>query len=410
MDKPKVGIYTTFYNFDSSYSLVSVVRDQLVAHVRRGYVPVLFVLESFDGEVPDGVEVRKVIPQIILEPYKGLEVSENVDEDVHRIVMALQEHASDIDIMIAHDIIFIDTYLPYNIALRKANLKCRWFHWVHSAPSPRPLLENNLHANRYTLPHNSKLVYLNHDKTIALAEMYGTFPRSVRVIANSRDPRTFWNLDPFVNALIDRYSLLEADIISVYPLSTPRMVDGKQIDVVIKIHAELRKLGLRTKLIVPNAHANGEAEKELCRARQSDDVIFTSMQGAEYEQGVSSKIVSDLFRLSNIFIFPSISENCSLVLLEAMLAGNLLVLNKDCSGLQEFGGDHALYFKMGNLDMGTRNQELALERDEYFRDMALIIKSEWEVSKPLQSKRRVMKEFNLDSLMDKIESIYYEHN
>ena len=409
--KKKIGIFTTFYDFSPSYSLCSVVRDQLVAHIHRGYKPVLFVLESFkdDEAVPEGVEVRKVVPQLILERYKGFLVPDDVQDDVKRVVEALKEHAQDIDIMIAHDMVFIDTYLPYNLALREAPIKARYLHWVHSAPSPKPNLENNLHANRYNMPPRSKLVYLNHDKVIALAEMFSTYPRDVKVVSNSRDPRTFWGLDPFVNNLIDEYDILSADIISVYPVSSTRMVDGKQIDVAIKIHSALRQLGLKTKLIIPNAHANGEKEKKEIAERASLGVIFTSTEGEEFEQGVSSKIVSDLFRLSNVFIFPSISENCSLVLLEAMLSGNLLVLNKDCSGLQEFGGDNALYFKMGNLDMGIRNEENALKRDSYLMDIAKIIKSEFELNKPLQAKRRTLQKFNYDKIMDDIEGVYYEY-
>ncbi len=406
----KIGIFTTFYNYDRAYSLVSVVHDQLVSHLRHGYTPVLFVLESFKDhlDVPEGVEIRAVIPQIILEPYAGLKYPDNWLEDVDKVVTALKEHAQDIEVMITHDVIFIDTYLPYNIGLRESDLRCRYLHWIHSAPSPRPVLQDNIHSNRYNLPPNSKLVYLNHDKVIALAEMYGTFPRNVRVIPNSRDPRTFWEYDRFMLDLVDKYDLFSADIISVYPLSTTRMVDGKQIDVVIKIHEELKKLGYKTKLIVPNAHANGDIERELCKARATQDVIFTSLEEPKFEHGVSSRIVSDLFRLSNVFIFPSISENCSLVLLEAMLSGNMLVLNKDCSGLQEFAGVNALYFKMGNLDMGIRNEEQALKRDEYYRDIALIIKSEFEINKPLQAKRKTLQDYNLDTIFDKIEQLYYE--
>lgn len=406
----KVGIYSTLYNFDRAYSIVSVISDQLTAHVAHGYRPVLFVLESFkdDALVPEGVEIRKVVPQIILEPYKGDEVPKDWKKDVEKVVRALREHASDIDVMLTHDIVFIDTYLPYNVGMREAELKCKYFHWIHSAPSPRRQYDNNLHSNRYTLPPNSKLVYLNHDKVVALAEMYGTWPRSIKVISNSRDPRTFWKMEPFVKTLVNKHDLLSCDIISVYPLSTPRMIEGKQLNVVIKIHEQLRKLGYKTKLIVPNAHANGEREKEEIAKWSSPDVIFTSLEGKEYELGVSSDVVSDLFRLSNVFIFPSISENCSLVLLEAMLAGNLLVLNKDCSGLQEFGGENALYFKFGNLDMGIRNRETALENEGYYLDIAKIIKSEFENNKPLQAKRDAFKRFNYDTLFDKIEELYYE--
>lgn len=411
MRKPKVCIFTTFYRWDSGYSLTNVVYDQIIAHHKNGYTVVLFVLESFTDfdKVPSGITVRAVIPQIMLEPYAGTGYPDTIDEDVLRVKEVLLKETKDIDVMITHDIMFIDTYLPYNMALRSANLPCRFFHWIHSAPSPRQELHNNPHAMRYTMPRNSKLVYLNHDKVIPLAEMYGGWMKDVRVIPNSRDPRTFWNLSPFVVSLIEKYDILSADIISVYPVSATRMVDGKQIDVIIRIHEELRKLGYSTRLIIPNAHANGEHEKALVKERTTPYVIFTSNEGnGAYEHGVDSSIVSELFRLSNVFIFPSISENCSMILLEAMLSGNLIVLNKDCSGFQEFGGKDAIYFKMGNIDMGIRNDEMALQKKEYYVDMAKIIASEFENSKPLQEKRKVFKEHNYDAIFKKIESLYYE--
>ena len=412
MAKPKVGIFTTFNSFDPAYSLVAVVQDQLAAHIIAGYTPVLFVLESFSDhkKVPVGVEVRAVIPQITLEPYQGMSYPDTWQEDAAQVAEALREHASDIEVLITHDIIFIDTYLPYNIGLRQAELKAKQFHWVHSAPSPRPVIEDNPHANRYTLPPNSKIVYLNHDKKVAVAEMYGVFPKDVRVIPNSRDPRLFWGLDNVTSQIIVETDLLKSDFVSVYPVSTPRMVDGKQIDVVIKIHEALRALGHTTTLIVPNAHANAAAEKKEVEYRHSEHVFFTSKLGADYESGVPSEVVSNLFRLSNLFIFPSISENCSLVLLEAMLAGNILVLNKDCSGLQEFGQDNALYFPFGGLDMGQRRYENALINPQYYQDIAKIIVSEFEQNRALKAKRRALQAHSLEAVFTKIENLYYEQN
>jgi glycosyltransferase involved in cell wall biosynthesis len=382
------------------------VRDQLVAHVRHGYKPVLFVLTNFEGEVPEGVEVRKVVPKIILEPYKGMGYPETIDDDVRQVKEAFVEHMADIDILLTHDVVFIDTYLPYNMGLREAKLKAKQYHWIHSAPSPRPEIQNNPHANRYTLPPNSKLVYLNHDKQIALAEMYGTEPHNVRVIPNSRDARTFWGLDPLVSDIINDYKLYDADIISVYPLSSTRMIDGKQIDVVIKLHEKLRQLGMNAKLIVPNAHANGDKEKAEIQARSNEHVCFTSNYG--HEDGVSSDVVSQLFRLSNVFIFPSISENCSLVLLEAMLAGNLLVLNEDCTGLKEFGGDDAIYFRMGGLSMGVHTKINAMDTEDYYLDIAKIIKSEVSRSRSLHTKTRAFKRHNIDVMFSQLENLYYE--
>lgn len=412
----EIGIFTTFYQFADSFSLTSVVREQLEAHLAHGYKPVLFVLENFKDfhKVPDGVEVRAVLPQVILEPYKGNGVPDCWEDDYKRVRDAVEKHCADMDFLICHDIIFIDTYLPYNIGLKAAKIKAKKLHWIHSAPSPRPFLQDNPHAERYNLGDNALLVYLNSTRVVALAEMYGTTIDKVRVVNNSVDPRILHNYDDLTRELIRLYNLMDADIISVYPLSTPRMIDGKQLDKAILIHAGLRREGYDTRLIVPNAHANGAREKvdilemkqlALREGLEPHQIIFTSDHG--WEHGVDRRIVSELFLLSNMFIFPSISENCPLILMEAMLAGNLLVLNEDCISLKDFAGDNALYFKFGNLDMGTRNN-LVVNNPNYYQDIAKIVGSEFSRNKALKAKASALRRFNYDSIFKQMERIYYE--
>lgn len=417
MQNKIIGILTSFYKIDTAYSICAVVLDQLSSLVKNGYKPILFVLPSFKDEalIPQGVEIRKIVPQVILEPYKGLGFPSHWKEDVEKIKLMFEQNMQDIDILICHDIFFIDTYLPYNIALRDAlpKLKCQVLAWTHSAPSQRPELKDNPHANRYSLNSDRiKLIYLNHDKANDLAEMYGAWLKDIRVAHNSRDPRTFWDLDPFVINLIDNYSILDKDIISVYPLSTPRMISGKGLDKVIKIHSKLKESGYRTCLIVCNAHANAKQDKSMIadtrifaadRGITQNDLIFTSLQEIpKYEMGVSPKIVSDLFRIANIFIFPTISENSSLVLLEAMLSGNLLVLNKKVGTLLEHAGTNALYFDFDYKE----NQE---ENEKYYLDLAKIISSQFEISKPLQAKRKALKQFNYDYIFKHfIEPLFFE--
>ena len=418
-EQKTIGILTTFYNLDFGYSLCAVVRDQLTSLVKNNYKTVLFVLPTFkdDDKVPKGVEIRKTVPQLILEPYKGLEFPQHWKEDVKKAQGMFERNMQDIDILICHDIFFIDCFLPYNIALRDAlpQLKCKVLAWVHSAPSKREDLRDNPHASRFSLNDPSgriKLVYLNHDKVHELAEMYGAWMKDIRVVHNARDIRTFWNLDPLVVSLIDKYDILNADIISVYPLSTPRMISGKGLDKVIKIHSKLKELGYRTCLIVPNAHANAEKDKRMIaetliwaadRNINHQELIFTSLEEVpKHELGVSPNIVSDLFRISNVFVFPTISENSSLVLLEAMLSGNLLVLNKKVGTLLEHAGENAIY-----IDFEYREPQE--ENEIYYLDLAKIIASQFEINKSLQVKRRALKKFNYDSVFKKeIERLFYE--
>lgn len=410
----RIGIFSTFYRIDPAYSLCAVVLDQLSALVKHGHKPVLFVLPMFKDEalVPEGVEVRKCVPQLILEPYKGLNYPDHWKDDVEKCKVAFEHNMQDITHLICHDTFFIDTYLPYNIALRESALSCKMYAWTHSAPSTRPNLEDNPHANRYTLPPRTKLVYLNHDKLTALAEMYGAWDNDVRVVHNSRDPRTFWNLDDLVVKLIDQYSLFEADIISVYPLSTPRMITGKGLDKVIKLHSKMKELGYKTRLIVCNGHANAQPDQRLISETQMwasglninhNELIFTSLQGKEHELGVSPRVVSDLFRISNVFIFPTVSENSSLVLLEAMLSGNLLVLNEKVGTLREHAGTSALYIDFDYREPKEKNET-------YYTDLAKIITAQFEVDKGLQVKRRALKEFNYDATWKQIERVLFEDN
>lgn len=411
----KIFIGTTFYRIDPGYSLCAVVIDQLTALVAHGHKPVLLTLPTFKDEalLPQGVEVRKIVPQLILEPYKGLGYPDHWKEDVAKAKKLFEANLQDCTDLIIHDWHFIDTFLPYIIALREAlpalpNLKV--YAWTHSAPSDRPLLENNPHANRYSLPPRTKLVYLNHDKVTALAEMYGAWDKDVRVVHNSRDPRTFWGLDPLVLRIVNEYRLFEADIISIYPLSTPRMVSGKGLDKVIKIHSKLKQLGYKTRLVVPNAHANAQPEQRSIselkmwaseQGIESHEIIFTSQFGKEYELGVTPKVVSDLFRISNCFIFPTVSENSSLVLLEAMLSGNLLVLNTAVGTLREHAGDSALYFDFSYREDKAKNEA-------YYQDLAKILASQFENDKALQVKRRALQKFNYDSIYKQIEQVLYE--
>ena len=94
----KIGLFSTFYRIDPAYSLCSVVLDQLSALVKNGHSPVLFTLPQFADEalVPEGVEIRKIVPQVILEPYKELNFPDHYKEDVAKVKSALEKNMQDI--------------------------------------------------------------------------------------------------------------------------------------------------------------------------------------------------------------------------------------------------------------------------------------------------------------------------
>ena len=207
--KKKIGILTTFYCFDRAYSLTSVVENQLLALIKHGYPTVLFVHDNFqdDDKVPKGVEIRKVIPRFYLIDYSSNQpVGKDFEEQVKTTKKALEENMQDIDVVLTHDWIFQGWFLNYNVAMREANLKCKWLHWIHSAPSPRPKDIKYPHDCRYKMMPNSKLIYMNDYDALRLAEMYVGILDDVRVVYNPLDPRSFYNFHPLTLKLIDKYN------------------------------------------------------------------------------------------------------------------------------------------------------------------------------------------------------------
>lgn len=403
-----IGILTTFANMNPEFSLCSVVKQQLSMLVKHGHKPVLFTLNIFKDEdkVPKGVEVRKVIPQLILEPYAANDLK-NLDEDVEKAMKAMEKHMVDIDVCLTHDIIFINSYLPYNIAMREAQETklghVKFLHWMHSGPSLRPSMDGSPYDNLFTLPQNSRLIYMNYTDVIRAAEMYGVMPKDVRTIFNPMDIRELYEFHPLTKELIDKNDLMSPDYLCVYPLSTTRMDRaGKQLSKVIWIMAGLKSKGASVRLVVPNAHANADREKreiermykfaEL-KGLERKELVFTSLHDKEWEHGVPHEVVRNLFTLGNLFIFPSVSENCPLILLEAMAGKNILVLNQSFPAMKDFGGNNALYFRFSSLIDKAR---FPLGKDEYMEDIATIIISEMTQNKAVAAQTNLRQKFNVD--------------
>lgn len=418
--KPVIGLLTTFYEFNSSYSLCSVVESQLIALVKHGYKTILFVHDNFkdDSKVLEGVEIRKIVPRFNLIDYGGhQEISKDFEDQVEKSYQALKENTKDVDIIIEHDMIFQGWFLPYCVAIHKLakESKIKWLHWVHSVPNLKPNGLKYPHDLRYTLPANSKLVYLNNYHIVRAAESYSVFPKDVRIVYNAVDPRMFNNLHPLVVSLIDKYDLLSANYMQTYPVSTPRMIGGKGLNHLLEIFGRLKKEGNSVKLVVCNAHANAEGEKEMikvtmqnaiARGLNATDIIFTSLEDApKYELGVPKEVVSQLFQLSNLFIFPSQSENCSLILLEAMLSKNLLILNDNVPSMREFGKENALYFKFGSIDDTITYNNV----EGFYGGITKIIISEMNTNKALKGSNNAKKYHNYDYVFTKqIEPLFYE--
>lgn len=415
----RVLIVTTFTDLNPDYSLATVVADQLRMLLRHGYSPGLVVQEGFndDGAVPEGVQLLKVMPTLPLHDYRPPQPPRpDFAEQSEKIADALRTVLSDYDVAITHDLVFLGWYLPHNAAIRQVAgefPQVRWLHWIHSAPSARPAKLTYPHNLRYSLPPNSKLVYLNSFDTLRLAEMFGTSLEHVRVVHNPKDPAAFFGLHPAVRKIIDRYPLLSADVVAAFPFSTPRF-EGKNVKKLIWLMGKIKEQGRKVLLVLANAHCNAPAEKATVQNLQNfaagkglgpAEICFTSTLDPQWEYSLPNEAVRQLFQLSNVFIMPSLSECCSLVLLEAAICKNLMVLNADVPSMREFGGEKALYPQFGSVTLNVQYQN----EEAYWNDWAKIILGALDQERSLDSFRRVLSRHSLDWIFKRqMEPLLYE--
>lgn len=393
----KIAILTSFRRMPDSYSLVNDVRDQVKTLKKYGHEVVVFTQETCQGEGIE-CEVRDMFPHFKIE--KGV-VNQEVKEKIKEI---LERELTDFDVVITHDLVYLQQYVTYRAAIRECNLpNVKWIHWSHSTMGKMESIK---------MP-RSKYVFMNYTNAKEFSENIGVDYDDVRVVFNDKDPRLFFEWGEVANTIADRYDLFNKDIIQTYPMCTTRM-DAKGIDNVIRVFGFLKKLENNVLLIIPNSNARGKGhiiQKKIDYAKErgltENDIVFTSLLDEKFEGGVPRKDVKDLMNVSNLFVFPSITEMCSNVLLEAAMTKQLIVLNKDFPALFDFGEENktCLGFNFGSIlkpGFKFRGEEAGIS-------FAKIINQQLLNNKANQQFLKIIRECNIDTIYKKqIEPILYE--
>lgn len=383
-------------SFDRCYSIAGVVLTQLRVLVRYKVPTVLLVTDDFkDHElVPEGVEIR-YYPR-----YRGNPTvvdRGSFQEYAFTTSSVLSQALQDCKVCFTHDLMFIKEFLPVNMAIREVKTRVKWYHWIHSAPSKHQDLEwpeNFL----YTGHTNSNMVYVNQTDIRAVAEMYAVPYGSVRVVHNIIDPVVVYKMCTEAEDFINTQNLLSKDIVCVFPT---RITPAKQIDKIISIFEQIKLLGRSVSLIICNSYSNSDTEKELIASLQSSvlgsDLVFTSqLTTGDYSLGVPHEFVLDLLKISDVFIMPSISEGCSLTMLEAGITKNHMVLNYDLHSFFEFGGQTLDNFESQRslyLPFGSVRVQRALESG-WANQYAVKLLQSLEHSKSYQFSKHIRQYFN----------------
>lgn len=424
-----IALLTTFMDLPEGYGLVPVVIDQLKMLLEHDYKPALFAVKGFENhpditKLPDGTIIKPFIPFLHLYSYfegtvkqthkvdaKGVYIKNrpfapktNFDKQVQAIEDMLEPELKKYDVVITHDIVFQIAFVVHNQAIRniaKRNPKIKWLHWVHSGPSARPDKIKYPHILRYSDMSNSLWVSPNDSMRTKFAEMYDVPLKKVKYVYHVFDLFRFLDLHPFSRQLIEKHDLLNCDVLCVWATRLDHPV-GKAYNKAIWLIAQMNKL-CNAKLVFLNSWSASKKAKSTIKSlyREAknwglpeENLVFSSAEGANWEQGVPRKVVRDLLWIANLYVFPSQSETFSIATAEAAACKNLLVLNEDLDVLKELNEENALYVPWGSEYAGIRtDQTYNPNPQRFFMDRAKEVLEELNSIKPLRQQRKVLQRF-----------------
>lgn len=384
----KVAILTQFHGYLESYSLCQVCLTQLKMLSKFGYNARFIFRGGDQAEWRRWTNDVQEIPDYILDndgSVKGM--SERAGKSPEQLVMdtlaALEKVLVGVDVVITHDLIF----QPSNgIQDKAASLfaekhpEILWLHWIHSATSPRDL--GKIGMNRYA---NAFVCYPNAWDVPRVARGFGYEELQVKVVPHPLDYEEFFDMHPLSVRLMEEKGLLQAGVLGVYPL---RMDRGKQPEFSVRIFAQLKKLGVNSKLVIVDFQSTGgdkvvyrEELKKLAvdLGMSSTDLTFMSEFDKSCILQTPKKVVRDLFLLSNVYIHPSKSETYSLTTQEARACRNQLVLNHDFPPMRSIYGAGPIYRKFSSCvdvmtgENGSTDVKYNSGVDNYCADVAKAI-------------------------------------
>ena len=322
---------------------------------RAGYKPVLIASDSWEPPT-DSIYAQTETKLLSNVAYQDPPVvNEMFKEDVDLVYEQLKDIIPDGSIVLTHDLIFLPDYVKHNIAARRLaeeRKNIKWLHWVHSATGPNTLIEERaMYGEKYKelllskFP-NSIICYPNGQDIPRVARNFNYEEYEVVEVPHSTDPTE--GLHPIVQRLYDDKKLGEAEVLAIAPMRLDR---GKNPQMIVRIMAGCRDAGLTSHIIFCDFQSTGGDKvtlREDCKnlAKElgvEDRVTFISEFDDACVMEVSHDIILDLFSLTNFFFLPSRSETYSLVAQEAMLKGNLCILNYDFPAFRQIYGDKALY-------------------------------------------------------------------
>lgn len=310
-------------------------------------------------EIPEMDSQNPQILQISQELERG-RVPENFEEMVGRLANALTPIINSNDQIVVHNIFTKHFNLPLTAALFRLLDSKKIRHcvaWCHDFTWTSPNSGSKVHSGYpwdllRTYRPDITYVTISQHRQQELAGLLGCPMEQIRVVYNGVHPNELLGISDAEAALMDRLDIWNSDLNLLMPI---RVTQAKNIELAIRVVAELKKQGVRVKLVVtgppdPHDRANMEYFQSLLTLRDQLGVreemrfIYESGPEADKPYVVDMSVVSSLFRASDALFMPSRREGFGMPILEAGFLGIPVFCTDTIPAAKEIGGDDVIVF------------------------------------------------------------------
>ena len=325
-----------------------------------------------DSRHPVVASIKEKLDKGIV-PDEFHDLVEKLAEELHNVV-------EDSDRLIAHNVCSLNKNLILTAALKRISERTqspRFILWHHDLAWTTPRYRDELHEG---YPWNllckawdgAEQVTISEFRRRELAQLMGLPDEKIWVIPNGVDVARFLKLEKVTSQFIDQLGLLNAHPVLLLPV---RITPRKNIELALRVMADLQKQAPRVKLIVtgplgPHNSANVQYFEKLTALRNSlhlEDVVHFL---AELRDAfLPDEVISDFYQLSDALFLPSREEGFGIPILEAGLV-RLPVFCADIPPLRDLGRTFVNYFSLDDDPMEIASmilEKLSTSRSFGFR-------------------------------------------
>ena len=260
----------------------------------------------------------------------------------------------EVDLLIVHNVGSMSFNLPLVAALREISAHPgapAVVMWTHDVAAAMPAYVGELHDGwpwdliRSPWP-GATWVAVSEARRRDLAGATGLEPSTIRVVPNGVDVPETLRLHPTTRRFVSAHGLLSSGPIILTP---SRITPRKNLELALRVIAEVRLAAPGARLVVTGALDPHDPGSHAYRQRLLDLAESLAITAAttflsDHVRGrQTGAIVSDLYRIADVLLLPSLDEGFGLTMLEAAIV-RLPIVCADIPALREVAPAGATFF------------------------------------------------------------------